>query len=64
LVCHRRWVQKPSTGLVVVVQHAWVSDNEEVAFEAQEKILIVNAEESQAEGIDSSWVPPFSWKKL
>lgn len=45
-------------------QLAWASDDEEVAFEAREKILIVNAEESEAEGVDSSWVPPFSWKKL
>jgi hypothetical protein len=43
---------------------ASASDDEEVAFEAREKILIANAEESEAEGVDSSWVPPFSWKKL
>ncbi|KAE8099941.1 hypothetical protein FH972_017884 [Carpinus fangiana] len=43
---------------------ASASDDEEVAFEAREKILIANAEESEAESVDSSWVPPFSWKKL
>ncbi|PON91062.1 NRAMP-like metal transporter [Trema orientale] len=37
-------------------------DEEEVAFEAREKILIVDLD--SVEAIDSGTVPPFSWKKL
>ncbi|KAL5559131.1 hypothetical protein UlMin_035342 [Ulmus minor] len=37
-------------------------DDEEVAFEAREKILIGDSD--SADDIDSSTVPPFSWKKL
>lgn len=39
-----------------------LDDEEEVAFEAREKILIVDLESAEAE--DSNTVPPFSWKKL
>lgn len=39
-----------------------LDDEEEVAFEAREKILIVDLE--SADSVDSNTVPPFSWKKL
>ncbi|KAF3443540.1 hypothetical protein FNV43_RR13226 [Rhamnella rubrinervis] len=39
-----------------------LDDVEEVAFEAREKILIVDLE--SADSVDSNTVPPFSWKKL
>lgn len=39
-------------------------DVDEVAFEAREKILIVDAEESNDVGDDYDHLPPFSWKKL
>lgn len=35
-------------------------DDEDVAFEAREKILIMDS----VEAVDSNTVPPFSWKKL
>ncbi|KAH7523699.1 hypothetical protein FEM48_Zijuj06G0039500 [Ziziphus jujuba var. spinosa] len=41
---------------------ASLDDEEEVAFEAREKISIVDLE--SAEAVDSNTVPPFSWKKL
>lgn len=37
-------------------------DEEEVAFEAREKILIVDL--GSADAVDSNAVPPFSWRKL
>ncbi|KAJ7966558.1 Metal transporter [Quillaja saponaria] len=37
-------------------------DEEEVAYEAREKILIVDLD--SADAVDSTTVPPFSWKKL
>lgn len=39
-----------------------LDDEEEVAFEAREKILIIDLE--FADSVDSNTVPPFSWKKL
>ncbi|XP_059634152.1 metal transporter Nramp2 [Cornus florida] len=39
-------------------------DDEEVAYESREKVLIVNFDSTEASAADYSAVPPFSWKKL
>ncbi|XP_043714004.1 metal transporter Nramp2-like isoform X2 [Telopea speciosissima] len=42
-----------------------VNSEEETAFEASEKIVVVGVDESESsQSKDSSSVPPFSWKKL
>ncbi|KAK9219328.1 hypothetical protein WN943_007971 [Citrus x changshan-huyou] len=39
-------------------------DDEEVAFDSREKILIVDADSASTLNVDGDQVPPFSWKKL
>lgn len=39
-------------------------DDEEVAFDSREKILIVDADSPATLDVDGDQVPPFSWKKL
>lgn len=39
-------------------------DDEEVAFDSREKILIVDADSASTLNVDGDLVPPFSWKKL
>lgn len=39
-------------------------DDEEVAFDSREKILIVDVDSPSALDVDGDQVPPFSWKKL
>lgn len=39
-------------------------DDEEVAFDSREKILIVDADSPTTLDVDGDQVPPFSWKKL